>query len=168
MRAPVDVEHGTSTVLGWEAAVMQRDTLRYMARKRGQISIRVAQDVLDRLREHARLRGEGHTKLAERYLEEGLKMDEHPGIHFVDGPAGRRASVIGTADVWELVEVLKANDWSVEETAAYLEIPPHLVEAALRYYGDNREEIDAWIARNDEIAEREEARWRAMYEAKTG
>jgi len=33
------------------------------------------------------LLGEKHTTLAERYLEEGEIMDEHPNIHFVDAPS---------------------------------------------------------------------------------
>ena len=33
--------------------------------------------------------------LAQRYVEEGLRMDEHPLVRFVDGPAGRRARLVG-------------------------------------------------------------------------
>jgi uncharacterized protein (DUF433 family) len=110
--------------------------------------MRPAKRTLERLRERARLVGEKHTVLAERYLEEGLLMDEHPGIQFVDGPMGRRPAVIGTGlDVWEVVEVVKDNDGAIAEAAAYLEIDPRLVEVAVRYYGSNREEIDDWIAR---------------------
>lgn len=121
---------------------------------------------LERLRRRARLLGQKHTALAERYLEEGVRMDEHPGIHFVDGPMGRRPAVIGTGlDVWEIIEVAKHNDGSVAETAAYLEIDPRLVETAMGYYGANRDEIDDWIARTAEFNELEEARWRAAGEA---
>lgn len=128
--------------------------------------MRPAQEILDRLRERARLSGERHTNLAERYLREGVLMDEHPGIHFVDGAMGRRAAVIGTGlDVREIVEVLKDNAGSVEETATYLEIDPRFVQTALRYYGDRKSEIDAWIARSHEFNEREEAKWRAAQEA---
>lgn len=75
-------------------------------------------------------------------------MDEHPGVHFVDGAMGRRAAVMGTGlDVWEIVEVAKENDGSIEEAAGYLEIDPRIVEIAVRYYGSNQEEIDGWIAR---------------------
>jgi uncharacterized protein (DUF433 family) len=121
---------------------------------------------LERLRERARLRGEKHTVLAERYLEEGVLMDEHPNIHFIDGPMGRRPAVIGTGlDVWEIVEVAKDNEGSVTETAAYLEMDPRLVESAIGYYGSNRDEIDDWIARVHAFNEREEAKWRAAQEA---
>lgn len=124
---------------------------------------------LDRLRERARLLGEKHTVLAERYLEEGVLMDEHPNIRFVDGAMGRRPAVLGTGlDVWEVVEVALDNGGSVPETASYLEIDPPLVQSALEYYGSNREEIDDWIARVRALNEREEAKWRAAQEALAG
>lgn len=134
--------------------------------ERGQLSMRPSVRTLDRLRERARLLGEKHTVLAERYLEEGVLMDEHPNIHFVDGAMGRRPAVLGTGlDVWEVVEVAIDNGGSVPDTASYLEIDPRLVEAALQYYGANREEIDDWIARIQALNEREEAKWRAAQEA---
>ena len=128
--------------------------------------MRPAAKTLERLRERARLRGEKHTTLAERYLEEGVLMDEFANIHFVDGAMGRRPAVSGTGlDVWEVVEVAKDNDGSVADTAGYLEIDPLLVESALRFYGSNREAIDEWIERVHEISEREERAWRAAREA---
>lgn len=128
--------------------------------------MRPSKRTLERLRERARLLGEKHTTLAERYLEEGVLMDEHPSIHFVDGAMGRRAAVLGTGlDVWEIVEVAKDNGGSVAEAAAYLEVDPRLVEGALRYYGANRGQIDDWIARQHALSEREEAAWCAAREA---
>jgi len=120
---------------------------------------------LERLRRRARLSGEPRTTLAERYLAEGLVMDEVPGIHFVDGAMGRRAALMGSGlDVWEVIEVVKGSG-SAAEAAAYLEVEPRLVEVAIRYYGANRGEIDDWIARVHELSELEETRWRAAREA---
>ncbi len=120
---------------------------------------------LERLRRRARLSGEPRTTLAERYLAEGLLMDEIPGIHFVDGAMGRRPALMGSGlDVWEVIEVVK-DSGSAAEAAAYLEVEPRLVELAIGYYGSNREEIDDWIARVHELSELEEARWRAAQEA---
>lgn len=120
---------------------------------------------LERLRQRARLSGEARTALAERYLDEGLAMDEFPGIYFVEGTLGRRPALIGTGlDVWEVVKAVKEGG-SPAEAAAYLEIEPRLVELAVGYYGSNREEIDDWIARVHEISEREEAKWRAAQAA---
>jgi uncharacterized protein (DUF433 family) len=128
--------------------------------------MRPSKRTLERLRERARLLGEKHTTLAERYLQEGVIMDEHPNIHFVDGALGRRPAVFGTGlDVWEIVAVAKDNGGSVADTAAYLELDPRLVESALRYYGSERDEIEDWIARIDTLNEREESSWRAAREA---
>lgn len=137
-----------------------------MDAERGQLSLRPSSRTLARLRDRARLLGQKHTVLAERYLAEGVLMDEHPGVHFVDGTMGRRPAVLGTGlDVWQVVEVAKDNGGSVAEAAAYLEIDPRLVETAVRYYGSNTAEIDDWIARARELNEREEASWRAAQAA---
>lgn len=134
--------------------------------ERGQLSMRPSKRTLERLRAQARLLGEKHTTLAERYLEEGVIMDEHPGIHFVDGALGRRPAVLGSGlDVWEIVEVAKDNGGSAADTSAYLEIDPRLVESALRYYGAFRDEIDDWIERVHALLERDESTWRAAREA---
>lgn len=93
-------------------------------------------------------------------------MDEFPGIYFVDGALGRRPALAGTGlDVWEIVKVVRDNDGSAAEAAAYLEIEPRLVQLAVGYYGSNREEIDDWIARVHELSAREQAKWQAAQEA---
>jgi uncharacterized protein (DUF433 family) len=121
---------------------------------------------LQRLSVRARLVGQQRTALAERYLSEGLLMDEFPGIHFVDGALGRRPALVGTGlDVWEIVKILSDNEGSAAKVAAYLEIEPRLVQLAVGYYGSNREEIDEWIARVHELSEREQAKWQAAQEA---
>ena len=123
-------------------------------------SFRLRADTSERLERRAAETGETYTSLAERFIDEGLRRADHPGIDFVDGPAGRRARVVGTGlGVWELIEVLRANDGSSAATASYLEIPEAVVLAAMGYYGDYPDEIDGWIERNRATAEREEARW---------
>jgi len=88
--------------------------------------------------------------LAQRYVEEGLRRDAHPLIHFLNGPSGRRASLVGRGlDVWEVIATVLDNDGSVIEAAAYLQIPTGLVQAAITYYGEYRDEIDTEIADNE-------------------
>ena len=58
--------------------------------------------------------------LIQRYVAEGIEMDEHPGIHFRSGPAGRRPSLVGGPDVWEVVAVFRSFD-DVQRTADWLE-----------------------------------------------
>jgi uncharacterized protein (DUF433 family) len=106
------------------------------------------------------------TALAERYIEEGLRHDEHPLIHFRDAEMGRRPALLGTRlDVAEVITTLRQNDNSLEDTAEYLEITLEQVEACLRYYADYKEEIDAWTERALTIARREHERWRRRQQA---
>lgn len=80
-------------------------------------------------------------------------MDEHPLIRFAEGPAGRRARLLGTGkDVWEVVATVRDNDGDLGEAARYLELPLGLVQAAVSYYGAYPEEIDQWIDLNEQEA----------------
>jgi uncharacterized protein (DUF433 family) len=115
-------------------------------------SFRFPQGTLERLDTRARQIRETRTALAERYVDEGLRMDEHPGIAFADGPAGRRAVLAGAGlDVWEVIETLRQNRNSPGATARYLELPIALVRTAVTYYATFPEEIDERIALNDEM-----------------
>jgi hypothetical protein len=44
--------------------------------------------------------------------------------------------------VWEVIATVRDNDGSMAGAAEYLEIPAGLVEAAVAYYGEYRDEID--------------------------
>ena len=121
-------------------------------------SFRFSEATLSRLESRAHEIRETRTGLAERYVEEGLRMDEHPGIGFADGPAGRRAVLQGTGlDVWEAVATVTQPGGSVEATAAYLELPVSTIRMAVRYYAAFPAEIDDLIARQASIREREQA-----------
>ena len=96
-----------------------------------------------------------------------MRTDEHPLIAFVDRPAGRRATLGGTRlNVADVAAIAKSAG-SAEEAAKSLDMPIWKVRAALRYYADFRDEIDAEMERDSRLAEREEARWRAERSALT-
>jgi len=120
------------------------------------LSLRLPDATLDRLGARARSRNVAPRTLAQRYVEEGLRTDEHPLVRFADGPAGRRARLQGSGlDVWEAISVVRDNDGDVQEAAAYLEVPLGLIQAAVAYYGAYKDEIDEWIelnARENEAA----------------
>ena len=83
-------------------------------------------------------------------------MDGHPGISFCDGGSGRRPALLGTRlDIAQVIETLRQNGVSVEETADYLDLSPAQVETAVRYYAEYQEEVDSWIVQGQAIAERE-------------
>jgi uncharacterized protein (DUF433 family) len=74
----------------------------------------------------------------------------HPLVQSTEGPTGRRASMVGSGlDVWEVIATVHDNEESVEEAASYLRIPIELVQAAVAYYDEHREEIDADIELNE-------------------
>jgi uncharacterized protein (DUF433 family) len=124
-------------------------------------SFRLARRLLEALQGHARERGLSMTALAERYLDEGLRREQHPLIAFREGAAGRRAALVGTRlDVWQVIETVRQSDKSTDEAAAYLAIPEAWVRACVRYYADYPDEVDEWTERMYAIAEREEDAWR--------
>src|SRR5271170_7234381 len=110
------------------------------------LSVRLSEATIRRLGVRARRVHLPPRTLAQRYVEEGLRMDEHPLIRFTEGPAGRRARLVGTGkDVWEVIVTVRDNSGDAAETARYLEIPLGLVQAAITYYGAYTDEIDQWI-----------------------
>jgi len=136
-----------------------------MARRRRQDTVhrsfRLASTLVDRLTRRAGEIGATVNALGERYIEEGLRMDEHPLIVFRDGPAGRRAAIAGTRlDVWLVIDTLRASGNNAAEAAAYFEIPEAWVRAAARYYGAHEDEVRAFAERAHALASREEELWR--------
>ena len=126
------------------------------------LSVRLNDATIARLGRHAQRVHLAPRTLAQRYVEEGLRMDEHPLIRFAEGPAGRRARLIGTGkDVWEVIATARDNDGDIAETARYLEIPLGLVQAAVTYYGAYTDEIDQWIEASEQEAAEAHAAWTA-------
>ncbi len=142
--------------------MVRRDTGWYGGRVSDHYTLRLPPGTTARLEHRAKRCGRPPRSLAQRYVEEGLRHDDHPLIHFVDGPSGRRASLLGTGlDVWEIIATVRENGNDPETTAEYLAVPQGLVEAAIAYYGEFREEIDEEIALNHAEWELGHAAWQA-------
>lgn len=124
-----------------------------MSRAR-QFSARLDASVIGRLERRGARAGLNKSRLAERYIDEGMRMEDHPGIVFRDGPTGRRAGLSGGPDVWEVIAAVRASGLDGEEalasTAEWTNLAPAQVRSALRYYAEYRDEIDERIARNAE------------------
>lgn len=132
-------------------------------------SLRLPARTLERLQSRSRASGQPPRTMAQRYVEEGIRHDDHPLIHFVDGPAGRRPAVLGTGlDVWEVAATVKDNGGDGGEAADYLAVPRHVVDAAIAYYGAYREEVDEWIIEAHRVNDEAHAAWRAGHEAVSG
>jgi uncharacterized protein (DUF433 family) len=130
------------------------------------VSFRFDPITVKRLKAHATEAGAGQTALAERYIEEGIRRDEHPLIYFREGAAGRRPALLGSRlDVANVITTIRQNGGSVVQAAEYLEVPVEQLEAAARYYGEYKDEVDALIERAEFVAERERERWRRQQEA---
>src|SRR5881628_675231 len=96
------------------------------------LSLRLSEATIERLGRRAQRSQIATRTLAQRYVEEGLRMDEHPLVRFVDGPAGRRARLAGTGkDVWEVIATVRDNGNDMAATAEYLRISLGLVQAAV-------------------------------------
>jgi uncharacterized protein (DUF433 family) len=126
------------------------------------LSLRLPAATVERLGARAARRQMAPRTLAQRYIEEGLRMDDHALVRFFDGATGRRARLVGTGlDVWEVIAVVRDNDGDVHATADYLEISLGLVQAAVAYYGVFRLEIDESIELNARESQQAHAAWLA-------
>ena len=129
------------------------------------VSLDLDSTTLDRLAEQERTTGESQSQLAQRYIDEGLRMERYAGIVFQDGPTGRRAVVLGGADVWEIMstvlQVAGDRDAAIETTVAWLGLPPSKIETAMAYYAEFHDEIDQRIELNRTRGAQLEAAWRA-------
>lgn len=129
------------------------------------VSMRWEESLVERLQRRARLAGSSASALAQRYVDESLRMVEHPGLVFQDGPAGRRASLAAGPDVWEIVEVLRdtdeRGDSAMEATAEVMGLDVAQVLAAARYYGAFPKEIIFHIEENRRAADEAHAAWQA-------
>lgn len=106
----------------------------------------------------ARHAGLSHSGAAALLVEEGLRMDAHPGVLFREGPAGRRAVLVGGPDVWEVVRAVRnaraaeadlSGDELLAMVAEHTGVAPRLLDVAVAYYGDYPAEVDALIADAD-------------------
>ncbi|MSO47099.1 MAG: hypothetical protein EXQ67_03315 [Thermoleophilia bacterium] len=113
------------------------------------LSLRLQGDALQRLWFQAKLAGMPPRTLAQRMLEEALRMAEHPLIDFVNNGPARRARLRGTGlEVWELVNVVKGHDGDIAGVIEYTGKSLEMVEAAVAYYGVYPDEIDVLLEEN--------------------
>ncbi len=121
----------------------------------GPTSSRFEATVVDRLASYvSRHPGSSRSSVAARYVDEGLRMEEHPGVVFRDGPAGRRATVVGGPDVWEVVRAVRSAraaepDLDKAELVGLVEdntgVPRRMLRTALEYWGAYPDEVEAFV-----------------------
>ena len=103
-----------------------------------------------------------------RLVDEALRSHEHPLITFKDGPAGRRARLVGGPDVWEVIGAVRsvrdadptlAADEVLVVVAETTGVPMPFLRAALAYWGDYPGEVDAFVDRARAEAAQAHASW---------
>ena len=132
-----------------------------------QRSFRLSARTVELLDAEAEAVGESRNALADRLLGEALRVERHPLIRFHQGAAGRRQPLLAGSRLYvhQIVGTLRASDGDVDEAATYLGLTGRQVRAALDYYADFRDEIDAdsAAAQRAETAERD--RWERQQRA---
>lgn len=127
------------------------------------LSLRIGADVFDRLEAESRRTKQSRSELVKTLIDEGLRMEAHPGIVFRPGPAGRRPALADGPDVWEVARAYRDLQASGEEAtrrvAKLTSLSLQQVRTAVQYYADYQEEIDEWIDMVDKEAERAHAAW---------
>ena len=129
------------------------------------LSIRFTPALLARLRQRANATpGASAAGLAQRLIDEGLRMADHPGVIFKDGPSGRRAALAFGPDVWEIIKFLREIDergpGALDAAAESFAADPGRIATAVSYYGDYPDEIEAEISAADDASVRAEHAWR--------
>lgn len=136
------------------------------------VSIRFSDEPLhQRLKDTAERHSVGVSTLAERLIDEGLRMEAHPLVVFRDGPSGRRPVLVGGPEVVDVIGAIVGGDVPVDQrrsrAAGLLGTTEALVDAALAYYADFTDEIDSALddrARAADEAERSWQRQRSLLE----
>ncbi len=133
------------------------------------VSIRFSDEPLHRrLKASARRHAVGVSTLAQRLIDEGLRMEAHPMVVFRDGPSGRRPVLVGGPEVADVMGAIVGGDVPAPErrsrAADLLGISEAMVDAALAYYADYTDEIDELNAEQARMADEAEATWRRQRE----
>lgn len=132
-------------------------------------SVRFDPAVLERLRAYATTHpGLSTSGAANQLVDEALRSREHPLVVFRDGPMGRRARLAGGPDVWEIVQAIRSAqsgepdlsaDEIVELVAETAGLPGAMVRAAVAYWADYPDEVDAFIEVVQTAGDRAQRRW---------
>ena len=119
-------------------------------------SARLDRSLVVRLRAQSVQEGITASQLAERFIEEGVRAAELPGIVFRPGPTGRRAGLRGGPDVWEIVRDVQAARAAgaadpVAAVVASTDLTEDQVRLALAYHGRYPGGVDRRIAQAVEL-----------------
>jgi hypothetical protein len=128
------------------------------AKRTKSFSARFSAEVVEMLGARSERLGESKARVAERLIEEGLRIEAFPGIVFRSGPTGRRAGIAGGPDVWEVARDLKGVAGQgvadpIDAVARVSGLDRGVVQLAASYYAAYPDDIDERIRMNQQAAE---------------
>jgi uncharacterized protein (DUF433 family) len=141
----------------------QRNTLPFMSETSSlvQRSFRLSASTSRLLDHRVGESGESRNAMVDRLLNESLRIEKHPFIRFVTGASGKReAHIVGTRwKVRQIIVTLKGEKGQLDSVIKGFDLTELQVRAAVSYYADFSDEIDADIERESVDAEQQRVRW---------
>ena len=135
-----------------ESLEPDRDTMAGSGILPDALPVPVSDEVAARLDVESAASGLPSPTLAASLIDEGLKTREYPGIVYRDGPAGRRASLAGGPDVWQVIRALKevpADGFDpVETVSVEADLHPRQIRLAMEFHKAYPDEIQALLEAN--------------------
>ena len=121
-------------------------------------------DAIDhRLCDYAAATGQAKSRIIVAALSEWLRLQRHPLVRFVTTANNeRRAALSGGPEIWTVVESWLAHDPAsrcIDAVSDATGLDGQQVIAALEYWADNKDEIDAIITRVHASQEQAHASW---------
>jgi uncharacterized protein (DUF433 family) len=118
------------------------------------LAIRLPEALEEELNRIFAASGENPVDGIRRIVEEWWAMGHFPAIEFRDGVGGRRASLRGGPDVWEIVMV--ARGYGADRDGLYRHfswIPREQMDEALAYAGRFAAGVNARVEENERVGE---------------
>ncbi len=142
---------------------IQRVTMPYMSETSSSVqrSFRLSASTSRLLDHRVGESGESRNAMVDRLLNESLRIEKHPFVRFITGASGRReAHIIGTRwKVRQIIVSLKGEKGQIAAVVNGFDLTEPQVRAAVSYYADFTDEVDADIERDFADADQQKVRW---------
>lgn len=142
---------------------IQRDTMPYMSETSSSVqrSFRLSASTSRLLDHRVGESGESRNAMVDRLLNESLRIEKHPFVRFITGASGRReAHIVGTRwKVRQIIVSLKGEKGQLDSVIKGFDLTELQVRAAVSYYADFTDEVDADIERDFADADQQRVRW---------
>ena len=142
---------------------IQRVTMPYMSETSSSVqrSFRLSASTSRLLDHRVGESGESRNAMVDRLLNESLRIEKHPFVRFITGASGRReAHIVGTRwKVRQIIVSLKGEKGQIAAVVNGFDLTEPQVRAAVSYYADFTDEVDADIERDFADADQQRVRW---------